>query len=462
MAYKALLSASTLISAAAVLGGLVVAAPSAVAAPVASPNRGRAVAVQTTSTVRIVTIRGKAGVVGRGRVAARAAKTYSGASTTTANVVGGKIVGSLTFANRCGPMRVRLTQAGVQVASSSGSSPIRSKALVAGGRLSVHILGRGCRTPYILRLVNKVAPRVSRATLTTPVGVLSGAAGDGVASGSFGAWRGAPVTIAGTWNDGFEAQTQQWSIQRGAEYGSWDRDIDVAVGAIFKDRGETWAAAATGAYDARWRIALTSMKTAWGSRTGTMHIRFAHEFNGDWVPWPVTGSAAPQFVATWKRFRALQREILPVHKLVFCPNDGTAGSLGLDWRAAFPGASYVDEMAVDSYNQYPYVATATQFGIKINQLDSRGAPLGIEKHRQFAASVGLPMAVAEWSSNASMGDSAVFVGQFHSWVSAHAGTGAGQVPYEILFNIGSFGSGQFQLYPASQQPSAAAAYARIF
>jgi hypothetical protein len=293
-------------------------------------------------------------------------------------------------------------------------------------------------------------------------GLKSGAAGDGAANGRFGAWRGRPITVGGTWNDTYEAQTQQWSVQRGAEWGSWRGDLDVAVGAIYTPRGESWKAAAAGAYDARWRKALTALKAGWGTRPGTLHIRFAHEFNGDWVPWAVRGNQTGDFITAWKRFRALQKQILPKHKLVFCPNDGSSSSLSLDWRQAFPGRAAVDEMAVDSYNQYPFVKTPAQFAAKVSARDAYGAPLGIERHRQFAKSVGRPLAIAEWSSNAGMGDGAVYLNEFSRWLRANAGKGPGQVPYEILFNVGDFGTGQFGLYPRTAQPKATAAYARLW
>jgi hypothetical protein len=291
---------------------------------------------------------------------------------------------------------------------------------------------------------------------------MSGASGSGVADGTFGTWRGTPVSIAGTWNDTATAQVLMCTIRPGFEYGAWDRDLDLAVGAIYRDHGETWPAAAKGAYDARWRTSLTAIRTAWGTRNGTLHLRFAHEFNGDWVPWPVRGTQVDDFIAAWKRYRALQREILPAARLVFCPNDGSSPSLGLDWRDAFPGAAYVDETAVDSYNQRDFSATADEFAAKIETQDDRGAPVGIEQHRRWAEGVGLPMAVSEWSTSADEGDAPVFVEQFHAWLAAHRGTGPGQVPYEVLFNVGGYASGRFQFFPTTRQPKAAAAYVRLF
>ena len=285
--------------------------------------------------------------------------------------------------------------------------------------------------------------------------LLSGASGDGVTSGDFETWRGSPVAIAGTWNDSYDGQTALWTIQPGKEYGSWSKALDVAVGAIYKDRGETWAAAASGAYDARWTTCLQGVKAR---RSGLpTFIRFAHEFNGSWVPWSVLGTEAASFVAAWKRFVAIARREFPEAKLVFCPNDGTSSSLNLDWRTCFPGATHVDVLGVDSYNQYPWVNTAADFQSKVNRVDSFGAPIGIEKHRLFAETAGLPFAVCEWSSNADMGDAPEYMRQFRGWLDVNRGTGPGKVAYEILFNVGA-GFPQFQLYPTTKQPQAAAAY----
>ncbi len=127
-----------------------------------------------------------------------------------------------------------------------------------------------------------------------------------------------------------------------------------------------------------------------------------------------------------------------------------------------PGLLYVDVMSVDTYNQWPFASTQAQFDSKILLTDAYGAPVGIERHRQFAQANGLPLAISEWSSNSTMGDSAVFVQQFHQWVEKNAGDGAGQVPYEILFNVGSFNNGVFQMYPSTDMPTAAAAYVQAF
>jgi hypothetical protein len=106
------------------------------------------------------------------------------------------------------------------------------------------------------------------------------------------------------------------------------------------------------------------------------------------------------------------------------------------------------------------------FTRKINGQYPNGMPLGIEKHRRFAASVGVPFAIGEWSNNADPtsdgdgggGESPLYVQQFNAWLRAHSGDVAhpapGQILYEIHFNLWS----QFQFWPVTIQPRTAAAY----
>ncbi|GAB4082313.1 hypothetical protein GCM10028783_32620 [Modestobacter muralis] len=278
--------------------------------------------------------------------------------------------------------------------------------------------------------------------------------------GAFGEWRGRDVDIAGTWSDNNTAMVNVWQLQRGAEYGSWQKPMDVAIGAI--GPGETWSSARAGAYDARWRESLTELKDVWAGRAGTLYIRFAHESNSNWYPWSVDASEKDDFVQAWRRFRALQEEIFPAAQLVFCVNRESVGT-GFDWRQSFPGAEYVDVMAVDYYNQYPFVADDRTWNESVTQTDEFGAPKGLQQHLDFAKSVGLPLAVPEWSSVADHGDSAVYVERMHQFFSEHSGSGAGQLLYEILFDVdnGDY-KGNFQLMGNGRLTSSAAAYQQAF
>lgn len=297
---------------------------------------------------------------------------------------------------------------------------------------------------------------------------LSGAAGESVASGEFGRWRGAEVEIAGAWSATFDGAAALWPLQPDGEFAVWDRDLDIAVGGIWKTRGETWAAAAAGAYDGRWEAQLTLMRDLWGDRPGTLWIRFSHEFNGGWQPWSVRGSEAADFTAAWARYRSLQLRILPAHHLVWAPNDGTDGSLDLDVRQAFPGAANVDAVGVSTYNWWPYIDTAVEFAAKGKYRHLNGAPLGLEAWRKQAAEWGVPIALPEWSQEADPaslgggGDSPVYVQQLHEWMRTHAGTGPGQLVYEVLFTVNAHGDNDYGLHPQTRMPATAAAYQELW
>jgi hypothetical protein len=288
---------------------------------------------------------------------------------------------------------------------------------------------------------------------------LSGASGDAVSDGEFAPWRGTEVPIAGTWADSNRGQRALWQLQPDGQYGDWPGSLEIAIGAI--DAGETWAAAAQGAYDDRWRSSLRGMARLWGDRPGRLYIRLAHEFNGDWYPWSVTGASREDFVTAWRRFRVLQLEEFPGAALVFAPNCETPGSNQLDWREAFPGPEYVDVMSVSYFNGYPWIDTAEAFQDVAMRVDHMGAPRGIQRHLEFARSVGLPFAVSEWNTDAAFGDSPGFMQQMDQFFRANAGAGPGQLLYEILFNV-LREDNRFALMPETRAPLGAEAYRRLW
>ncbi len=304
--------------------------------------------------------------------------------------------------------------------------------------------------------------RPSSATSTADVVAagtwLSGAAGDGVTDGSFAAWRGTPLGIAGTWADNNEAMVELWQIDSGGEFGDWDQALDIAIGAI--GEGESWAAAADGAYDERWRASLTNMRDMWGDRTAPLFIRFAHEMNGDWYDWSVDAGNHQDFIAAWRHFRALQQEIFPESKLVFAVNRESVGN-DIDWRETFPGAEYVDVMGVDYYNQYPSVESAADWDASLTEVDEWGAPKGLQAHLDFARSVGLPLGIPEWSGKAENADSVAWMQGMHDFFASNAGGGAGQVLYDIQFNV-DMHDDSYRVFPDTRMPASAEAYRAAF
>ncbi len=287
---------------------------------------------------------------------------------------------------------------------------------------------------------------------------LSGAAGDGVTDGSFAAWRGTPLGIAGTWADNNEAMVELWQLRSGGDYADWDQALDIAIGGI--GEGETWAAAADGAYDDRWRESLTNLRELWGDRTAPLFIRFAHEMNGDWYDWAVDAGNAGDFVTAWRGFRALQQEIFPESQLVFAVNRESVGN-DMDWRDTFPGAEHVDVMGVDYYNQYPSVSSAADWERSLTEVDEWGAPKGLQAHLDFARSVGLPLGVPEWSGKAENADSAAWMQGMHDFFAANAGGGAGQVVYDVQFNI-DMHDDSYRVFPETRMPQSAQAYRDAF
>ncbi len=285
----------------------------------------------------------------------------------------------------------------------------------------------------------------------------AGASGEGVASGEFAAWRGSPVTMSGTWADDNEAQVELWTLQPGEQFGDWDGALEVAVGAI--GPGESWAEAAAGAYDARWAASLQAMAGLREGRTGTTYIRFAHEMNGDWYPWSVTPESTADFIAAWQRYRALQVQHFPGARLVFAPNGETPGDL--DWRTLFPGSQHVDVVSVSYFNSFPGTTDVDGFWERALSRDASGAPQGVQGFLDFARSVGLPFAVSEWGPHGDFGDAPVYVEQMYQFFRANAGTGPGQVLYEVLFNV-DVDHNPFSVYPVTNVPLAAEAYQRLW
>jgi hypothetical protein len=299
---------------------------------------------------------------------------------------------------------------------------------------------------------------------------LSGASSDEAADGSYAQWRGSPIEIGGTWDNGNTEQVLMRTICPRGPWAGWDKALDVAVGAIDVDAGESWAAAAKGAYVARWTQNLQKIKTCWGNRDPShLFIRFAHEMN---LPqkWRVRRGEEAAFVTAIGIYSDLRYQIIPEAKIVLCPNDGTDPGLGgLDIRKLWPGKDdqgrwIADVYAVDSYNMSPHITTPQEFQKKINASYPNGVPLGLEKHRQLAETFGVPFAVGEWSNNGDPkaklggGESSVYIEQFYAWAKAHAGNlddvVPGQLLYEVQFNLWN----QYAFWPKTIQPKTALTY----
>jgi len=283
---------------------------------------------------------------------------------------------------------------------------------------------------------------------------LSGASGDGAADGDLGAWRGDPVDIVGTWADQGDNQTELYSIAPGGEVADFDGAIDIAPGGL--QDGDTWAAAADGAYDDRWRESLTRMAELRADR-GTTYIRPFHEFNlGGW-DWSVSPDDAEDFKAAWARYRAIQQQVFPEARLVYGVNVTSSGT-DLDWRTTWPGYGQADVLGVDTYNGWPTITSEGDFQAQLDARGDDGIPVGLDAYSEQAEQWGVPLAVPEWSGRAEMGDEPAYVEGMTDWFAENAGDGPGQLEYEILFNAPQ-DDGNFQLYADdSRMPQSAQAY----
>lgn len=360
---------------------------------------------------------------------------------------------------RSAPLERRATSVRHEDFQSRPSAGKRRRGIVIAALLAIGVAVAGIVVAVLPRPAQEPIGLPDDSRTSPPAGWLSGASGDQVGLRDFGAWRGRPVEIAGTWSDNNDAMVGLWELRPDGGFGDWGLPLDVAIGAI--GSGESWKAASTGAYDQRWRRSLTNLRDLRKDKAGATYIRFAHEMNGNWYPWSVNKDNHEAFVEAWRRFRGLQQQIFPKSRLVFAVNRESVGT-GMDWRDFFPGAEYVDVLAVDYYNQGPAVDSAEGWRDSLDDTDQWGAPKGLQAHLDFARSVGLPLAVPEWSGVASEGDSPAFIRGMYEFFDANGGQGAGQLLYEIQFNQ-SGGNNNWVLFDRfTRMPKSAALYRTLW
>lgn len=336
-------------------------------------------------------------------------------------------------------------------------------------------------TPYAYSLVGNLdtggTTNTAGTTTTTSGGAapeptgswLSGASCRGAAQGTFGAWRGKPITASSSWSDGnWHNMRSLWQLNPDASgdhaYYNYSGTLDLAPGAIYD--GMTWGQAAGGAADDHWRTFWQTLKTKWTRiPRGNVYVRFAHEMNGNWYKWSVNSSNIQNFKNGWVRFYNLKQEIFPQAKLAFGTVGETTGQ-NYDWRALWPGDQYVDVYSVDWYANH--WAKSVLNG---QHTDSKGGPRGLLQHRQFALEHGKPIVISEWAVNKQWGgggDRPDYIEYVHNFCQTHAGTGAGNLLYECYFNLTSgYEAADHQIfYPgrgdSTTNPNAAQRYRTLF
>jgi hypothetical protein len=270
----------------------------------------------------------------------------------------------------------------------------------------------------------------------------SGASGEDVAKGAFEAWRGSPVTVAGTWcNTTFTVQADLYTVA--VEYGLWNGDMDIAVGGTeLNNTGQTYAQAAAGQFDSWWIEQGKSLKRTRGDKAGLTFVRPFHEFNGGWyVNWFVTPDNVNDYKNAFRRLVGILRQEFPRVVIVWSPtSESSHGAAPI--ADAYPGDDVVDVIGADAYNgngSDPVTDAA-----KWDTFANRGTaeqPVGPEKWRLFAEHHGKPLALSEWGLHDGIGggDTPAYVQGTHDWISSHAAQPgdsnvAGKIVYDIYFN----------------------------
>jgi Glycosyl hydrolase family 26 len=231
---------------------------------------------------------------------------------------------------------------------------------------------------------------------------------------AFAEWRGSPVTIAGMFGDGsVDAQLQQWEF---AHTPTFSGDVDLAVGGPI---GISWAKVAAGGHVAHWKKIAAVLRKNWHYRT--VYLRYAHEMNGNWFKWSVPKAQAPAFRQSFRLFATTMRRELAGHnvKIVWAPN---FGSWTYSPELAWPGPDVVDVVGLSIY-EWALYDTQPKWQAFLK------STIGPNYWSAFAKKHGRPLAFSEWGAQ-----SPLFVRGMNAWMRTMAGTGPGQLLYDVYLN----------------------------
>ncbi|MEW1807352.1 glycosyl hydrolase [Pseudarthrobacter sp. NPDC080039] len=149
---------------------------------------------------------------------------------------------------------------------------------------------------------------------------------------------------------------------------------------------------------------------AWGQ---PVMLRFAHEMNGNWYPWAegVNGNQPGDYVAAWRHVHDVVAATGATNvQWVWSPNVPYWGST--DLAGLFPGAGYVDIVALDGYNW----GTSQTWSSWVSPVDLF-AP-GISQLRSLAP--GKPVLIAETASSELGGSKATWNTDLVSYLAAQS------------------------------------------
>ncbi|MGN6278005.1 MAG: glycosyl hydrolase [Sphingomonas sp.] len=209
-------------------------------------------------------------------------------------------------------------------------------------------------------------------------------------------------------------------------------------------QGATLDAAATGAYDAKYKAMAQQFVSQWPNDKQIM-LRVGWEFNGNgYFPWSAVGKAE-QYKAAYRHFVAAFRSVSPNRfKFEWTPN---VGSVGMDPSTAYPGDDVVDLIGMDFYYDTKWLGTDPNkaWNTMVTQ------KWGLQWNQDFAAQHHKPTAYDEWGVNSDT--AGPYIQQAQKWFSDH------HVVYQNYWNSNSAFKGQLS---NNQYPNASAAYKTAF
>jgi hypothetical protein len=316
------------------------------------------------------------------------------------------------------------------VAATDAIAQVAISGMIELGRVAVAVQPPVAPPKPTVKPPKIVAP-VAGGRLLNWTGWKSGAAGDEARDGSFGTWRGRPITVIGVWCDTTEqAQTDMTAVDR---YASFVGDMDVAVGGLVK--GETWQEAASGAFVQRWTTAARNLRAKRAGK-GVTYIRIAHEMNGKWFDWSVDSTNLAAYKQAYRLYASIIRKEFPEARLTWSPNGGNHADVSID--AMYPGADVVDVIGPDIYDGWPTVDSPASWRKVAAMWTDPNSPRGLTAWQIYAKRKGKPLAMPEWGLP--YGDHPEFIKGVHNVLSTNKAAkgkipNAGRVVYDIYYNV---------------------------
>ncbi|WP_264047501.1 glycoside hydrolase family 26 protein [Methylobacterium flocculans] len=232
------------------------------------------------------------------------------------------------------------------------------------------------------------------------------------------------------------------------KYGATPATIVLGLPILPRNNAGQFKQANAGAFDANLRKMAEAAKPMLDRTVGgtvyTIYIRPGWEFNGNWMPWFASNPA--DFIAYWRRFVGIFREVDPRFQFVWC---STLGQMHMDTFAAYPGDDVVDVICTDVYDEAWDVQHRTDVALRWKDKFLNGK-FGLTAFADFAAKHSKPRAFTEWGLRnlfppkdyASGGDNPYFIEQMAAQFDALGDRLAFQCYFERSDQLSSLSAGK--------------------